>query len=315
MGSIVQINKNARGSCATDVLILIANYCGRAEHNGFGWKCNCPICHRHSLCITPGHKVPVLIQCWHCEACGINDGHTEQRSLFIDAGLLEPDQRAIKKLTKQEYEQYCANKREAAVGLWARLKPLTSDRAAANYLRARGLGSFIYYPALRYADQAFNSIAQAWRPILAARMFHVEHGICAVQETYLQRDGSDRDRELTPGRQTFGHAKGGAVWIGAPKPDEECVIAEGLETCLSAMLLFKLKCGAAILSPNLKEVALPSAARLIHIAADNDETGRGAAAHAACHWRVGGRRVRVSAPERENDDFNDVLMRREGIRQ
>lgn len=78
------------------------------------------------------------------------------------------------------------------------------------------------------------------------------------------------------------------------------------------MLLLNIGCGAAVLGPNLKGLVLPRCAQRIHIAADNDETGRGAANCAARIWRNLGLRVRVSVPEIEGEDFNDVWRRREG---
>jgi hypothetical protein len=111
-------------------------------------------------------------------------------------------------------------------------------------------------------------------------------------------------------RETEGVLKGGAVWINAPSPYEYMVVAEGLETCLSAMKLLNLRCGAAVLGPNLKGLVLPRSARRIHIAADNDETGRGAAKCAAELWRTKGLIVRVSMPDKEGEDFNDVLRAR-----
>src|SRR5215831_14485901 len=97
---------------STQVIRAIANYCGRADQNGNDWKCKCPICGRHSLSLTQGFKVPVLIRCWHCESNGINDGYSEQRARFIEAGLL-PDTRSLEKFTQKEYEEYQAERREA----------------------------------------------------------------------------------------------------------------------------------------------------------------------------------------------------------
>src|SRR5262245_41258686 len=71
------------GQTSTQVIAAIANYCGRADQNGSDWKCKCPICGRHSLSLTNGVKVPILIRCWHCESNGLNDGYTEQRKMFI----------------------------------------------------------------------------------------------------------------------------------------------------------------------------------------------------------------------------------------
>ena len=83
------------------------------------------------------------------------------------------------------------------------------------------------------------------------------------------------------------------------RPHEEFVVAEGLETTLSAMWLRKLRCGAAVLGPNLKGRVLPLVVRRIHIAADNDENGRGSVACAAKLWRE----RRLSVPDTEGKDL------------
>ena len=81
--------------------------------------------------------------------------------------------------------------------------------------------------------------------MLVSRVLHLHHGLSAVQLTPLLSDGSGRNKEFK--RMTHGIRKGGAVWINDPQPDEEIVVAEGLETLLSAMLLLKRHCGAAVL--------------------------------------------------------------------
>ena len=297
---------------STQVIRAIANYCGRADQNGGDWKCRCPICGRHSLSITHGVKVPILIRCWHCESKGLNDGYSEQRRIFIEAGLLEPALEYTR-LSAKEYQEYCAEKRAAASRLWDRLQPIRHGYEAANYLKARGLDSFVGHRALRCMGTRHPSGMPCL--VLAARLIHVNFGICAVQCTYLKWDGSDRDRELEPGRQTCGSMKGGAVWVGRPQLHEEVVVAEGLESCLSAMLLMNLKCGAAVCGPHMKDLVLPRNVRYAHIAADNDETGRGAAGCAAKLWRNRGLKVRVSVPDIVGEDFNDVWLRKMGRKQ
>jgi hypothetical protein len=279
----------------------IANACSRAERNGNSWKCNCPICGRHSLSISPGHKVSILIKCWHCEACGINDGYTEQRAHFVALGLLEPNNREPSHLDRARREEFNEERRAEAVQLWNHpwYEPITPERTAAKYLCARGLESFIGHTALKCCGL-----------IMMARVWHVQHGLSAVQYTHLNDKGDDRDRDRDDSRVTKGVRQGGAVWIGAPQPDEEFVVAEGLETCLSAMILLKCRCGAAVLGPNLCGLVLPSRAQLIHIAADNDETGIPAAQRAAKEWRAHGLRVRVSYPKTEGWDFNNQLLGR-----
>jgi hypothetical protein len=274
----------------------IALHCGRAEGHDNNWKCNCPVCGRHSLSVTP--KLRTLIFCHHCKACGINDGHNEQRVRLVEAGLIDPDERPPK-WDKEAAERYDAKERAKARAQWESpfVNAITPDRTAGKYLRARGLETFIGQPALRTNGSE-----------LISRVWHVQHGLSAVQYTLLLMDGSDRDRSVK--RRTIGPRSGGAVWIEAPCPDEEFVVAEGLETCLSAMLILKCRCGAAVLGPNLAGLILPPTARKIHIAADNDETGIPAAQHAQDVWVGRGLCVRISHPATEGWDFNNELLGR-----
>jgi hypothetical protein len=277
-------------------LIAIAQHCGRPDGHGNVWKCNCPICGRHSLSVTP--KLNFLVFCHHCKACGINDGHTEQREHLINAGLIDPDERPPK-WDKEAQERCDAKRRDEARALWNSpfVEQITPESTAGRYLTARGLSAFIGHPALRCL------VGQ-----LLARVWHVQHGLSAVQRTFLLEDGSDRDRSEK--RRTHGSRSGGAVWIDAPGPDEEFVVAEGLETCLSAMLILNCRCGAAVLGPNLNGLVLPSHAHRVHIAADNDETGIPAARHAQAVWSSRGIEVRVSHPATEGWDFNNELLGR-----
>jgi hypothetical protein len=142
---------------------------------------------------------------------------------------------------------------------------------------------------------------------MMARVWHVQYGLSAVQYTPLNWEGDGRDRDKD--RTSKGVLKGGAVWIGAPQPDEKFVVAEGLETCLSAMLLLNIRCGAAVLGPNFKGLVLPRNGHP-HIAADNHETGIPAAQCAAELWRARGLQVRISYPQTNGWDFNNELLGR-----
>src|SRR5215468_8614218 len=131
---------------SAQVIAAIANYCGRADRNGNNWKCKCPVCGRHSLSLTP--RLFKLVYCHHCASNGINDGYSEQRKIFVGAGLLEPA-REYKRLSAEEYEEYCTEKRAAAQQLWDLCDPIQQNDGAAKYLEARGIGSFVGHRALR----------------------------------------------------------------------------------------------------------------------------------------------------------------------
>jgi hypothetical protein len=295
---------------SADTPRAIANYCGRPERNGKGWKANCPICGRHSLCVTP--KLEIIVYCFHCVSIGLNNGHTPHCELFVEKGLLDPGVLKIK-LDREKLEKQNAERRAEAEAIWESdfRKPLTPDCLAGKYLRARGLESFIGHPALSYFAGAFfkrpSDRCTRYLPrALMSRVVHAHHGVSAVQWTFLLDDGSDRNRELK--RRTEGVLAGGGVWIGSPNPDEWMGVAEGLETLLSAMKLLGLKCGAAVLGSNLKGLELPPTARRVHICADNDDRGRPVADAAYKFWRAEGRHVRVSMPSTEGWDFNNELL-------
>ena len=216
-------NRRAQGDYSPSA---IADHCGRAERNGSDWKCNCPICGRHSLSVTFGHKLSILIKCWHCEACSINDGYTEQRDYLIERGLLEPSNRDASRFDREKYEKWNAKRRAEAVRLWNEdfIKPLSGNDCASQYLRSRGLELFIGHPALRCFS--FQLLARVW---------HVQHGLSAIQWTWPEWDWVKPECKKcyvtgkAEKRETRGVLKGGAVWLGKPQPDEEFIVGEGLE--------------------------------------------------------------------------------------
>ena len=139
----------------------------------------------------------------------------------------------------------------------------------------------------------------------------MQHGLSAIQRTFLLWDGSDRDR--SEHRTTVGVLRGGGVWIGAPSAEDWVVVGEGLETVLSAMLLMEQRCGVAVLGSHFKDLVLPTATRKILVAVDNDETGRETSAYAVKQWRQRGLFVRTAIPNSAGEDFNDVLRQLLGL--
>lgn len=117
---------------------------------------------------------------------------------------------------------------------------------------------------------------------------------------------------------SLGAVAGGAIrlWRGASgKPlrdaaeDEEIVIGEGIETCLSiAIACPELRVLAAVSLANLGRVALPPQISRVILAADNDgaEPPRRALQRAVEQHMDAGRTVRV-ARSPIGKDFNDAL--------
>jgi hypothetical protein len=139
--------------------------------------------------------------------------------------------------------------------------------------------------------------------------------------TYLELDGRKLDRPGLKSRLFAAGSRvaGGGVWFGELQPDEPCVIGEGIETTLSAMIIFGAGAGIATLAANfLPAVRLPDPVQTIIIAADHDgpksdNIGYRKACYAAARWRAEGRKVTLMRPHDPGVDFNDILKRRRGV--
>jgi hypothetical protein len=133
-----------------------------------------------------------------------------------------------------------------------------------------------------------------------------------VHQTFLRPDGLGKAEVERPRLFPKGVAPCGGVWFGCIDPDRELVVAEGIETALSAMRLLGADDGCAALSARgVRELVLPDAAKFVVIFADRDLKGQGleAAYAVRLRWAVEGRAVRVFAPGVPGD-ANDILMRR-----
>jgi hypothetical protein len=162
-------------------------------------------------------------------------------------------------------------------------------------------------------------------PAMGATVIGWQHDVVPVpigaSFTFLEDDGRKLDRPGLLARlfAKGGHHIGGGVWFGTAQPDETFVVGEGIETTLSAMILFEARAGVATLAANyLPAVVLPDAAQTILIAADHDgpesnNIGFRKAAYAAALWRKEGRIVALKRPSAPKTDFNDILRKRRGI--
>ena len=162
--------------------------------------------------------------------------------------------------------------------------------------------------------------------VLLGRVWHVHKGFLGVHVTRIEALGYARDE-----RQTIGACRGGGVWFGTVTPDSKLVAGEGIETVLSAMVLWGIKAGVATLGTSgLRSLVLPEAARDVVIAADNDApaykdrrklpNGMDAAKAARRLWLDEDPSVdveiRLAPPPRlgeDKRDWNDVLMELENV--
>ena len=129
--------------------------------------------------------------------------------------------------------------------------------------------------------------------------------------SYLSADGSskagiDPARRIAAGKIPDGSAV--RLW------DARTVmgVAEGIETAMSAAIIFKMPVWACLSANMLSKFQPPPEAEEIAIFGDNDSSYAGQAAAYRLAQRIVGmqKKAMVFIPDREGTDWNDVLMER-----
>jgi hypothetical protein len=199
---------------------------------------------------------------------------------------------------------------------WREASLFLQDTPLDRYLRQRGIVlTDEEARSLRFSPRLWHWVTKTTWPAMVARVSFASGADLGVHQTFLKPDGSgkaplgERARLFAAG----GRAVGGGVWFGSADPTREFIVAEGVETTLSAMRIFNARAGCAALSElGVRRLVLSPEARRVRIFADHDEGGQGLAAarEAWRRWRNEGREVAVSIAGRVGEDANDVLKRR-----
>lgn len=210
-----------------------------------------------------------------------------------------------------------AEKREELIAMWGRGQPLTPDDAAGRYLSSRGLSHLS--PELRFApDERYTEAGQkaAWFPAMLAKVKPSDAAIvkgekAALHRTYLAKDGGKA--QVSSPRKMLGNMPTGAA-VRLMEHSNILGIAEGIETALSASILFGVPCWAALNSGLLQEWVAPPGVDTVLIFGDNDPkfAGQSAAftlAHRLACRPIDAPHVSVHIPPAAGTDWNDVLLR------
>jgi putative DNA primase/helicase len=234
---------------------------------------------------------------WICSHCGAGDGialvmkingldfKTAADRIEAVAGDVEP--RAAK--PKADVKQQIRTMRET----WAAAKPIGS--AVKQYLRSRGI-----------AIEAITDLRESARHEMLAVVRDVHGNGCQVHRTLLTADGKkadvERPRLFMPGPIP----KGAAVRL--MPCDATLGIAEGIETAMSAAMMFDMPCWAALNTSLLKAWEPPTGVSSVVVFGDNDVNCAGqAAAYELARRLAPFVSVRVEIPSQSGADWNDVL--------
>lgn len=208
-----------------------------------------------------------------------------------------------KRPSLENRRDFAVDYHEYALTLWKSAQP-PQGSLVETYLTTRGISCELpqtvrFHPSLRHP-------AGRYWPVMIAL---VQDGISglprAIHRTFLAEAGTGK-APVPQSKLMLGPCAGGAVRLA--EPGETLLVGEGIETCLSAMLVTGLPTWAALSTSGLRKLLLPATARDIVVLADGDAPGEEAALYCARRWSSEGRRVRIArAPA--GLDFNDLLRR------
>lgn len=247
-----------------------------------------------------------------CSQCGAGDGFKllmqikgwdfKRVAEEIEAivGSVEPEHQ--KRQTRNEQDL-----RSAMNALWANGALIGPDDPVSRYLKGRAIRLSEYPASLRYVERCRYDSGD-WHPAMIAKVVAPDGKPTTIHRTYLDWSGkkitSGDPRKMMPGQI----AKGSAVRL-APVA-KSLGIAEGIETALSASIIWGVGCWAALNTTLLMQWQPPEGVEEVIVFADGDENYAGhAAAYALAHRLIAKHhlKARVEVPADPGMDWNDVL--------
>jgi putative DNA primase/helicase len=222
------------------------------------------------------------------------------RALGVDASSAHVSSEALRACERAGQRQANAIAR-MATDLWRAGAPLAGSLGA-RYFESRGIGA-PWPAALRFHPACPDGPFKRPALIAARTRLDASQQVGSIQRTFF--DGEAHKIA----RKSLGACKGGGVLLG--EIGEEALVAEGIETALSAAAMFKLPAIATLGTAFTAGLSIPERVRRVLIAADNDEPGLRAAHKLAARLRKEGRKVRIETPPVAYKDFNDVATGKE----
>lgn len=250
-----------------------------------------------------------------CNQCGAGDGF-ELLKRFKGWSFKEAAEEIDKIVGSVKPEAAPARKRSEdwlkriKNDLWQVGRFIGPSDPAGLYLAGRGIRLESYPPCLRFVEHCrYDDKPATHHPAMVARFVAPDGTPSTLHRTYLTMFGQKADvpepRLLMPG----GMAKGGAVRLAPTAP--VLGIAEGIETALSATLLFQIPCWSALNAHGLMTWEPPDEVREVVIFPDNDASFTGlAAAYNLANRLTVGRKMKVTLhiPPDTGSDWNDALQ-------
>ncbi len=196
----------------------------------------------------------------------------------------------------------------AALAIWNEAAP-AQGTIVEEYLAARGCNltaDIVAADALRFHSLCPFGADRV--PAMVALMRNVITGKPqGIHRTALKDDGSAK-REMPIGVQPksmLGPAKGAAVMLQSALP--RLGIAEGIETALSAMQMFKTPVWATLSSGSMAIFPVLPGIKRLTVFADHDRPGMAAAVTCCRRYSAAGIDAEIRYPVQPETDWNDFL--------
>jgi putative DNA primase/helicase len=248
---------------------------------------------------------------YFCNQCGAGDGFRLLQQFHgwdFPHAAREVDRVLASGLPKTVFIKRGLIKRQDVAQLWTEARQIKRGDPVDQYLRSRDISPDDLQVVVPYWAKGLRFSARMWhapsRKFITCMlgMFRDADGeIGTLHRTYLA--------DVEPRRMFLPCAipRGGAIRLGEAR--ETMGVAEGIETALSAGLLFKMSVWATTSERLLREWSPPPDVKHVVVFGDNDKNyvGHYAAYHLACRLAMRGYRVDVQIPDVKGWDWNDVL--------
>lgn len=165
---------------------------------------------------------------------------------------------------------------------------LTKGDPVSKYLASRHLvrsAALLYHPALNYYE---NGKRAGKFPAMVARVTNPSGEIVMLHLTYLDREGGKADVSQ-PKKFTGAAGDTAGSYIQLTKVYERIGIAEGIETALAVMKLYRMPCWASGTADLMEKFRPPQGVEMVTVFADHDANYRG---HAAA-YRLANRIIEI----------------------
>lgn len=193
---------------------------------------------------------------------------------------------------------------------WKRANPVpvTPGDPVDLYLRNRGVAITAIPSDVRFVAQCRHSESRTSHPAMLALVRDPAGEVRALHRTFLTIDG--RKADVDPVRMVMGSLPSGCA-VRLTNTGPIMGVAEGIETALSASILFGVPTWAALNDNRLAAWSPPEGVREVVVFADNDENFAGQRAAHQLRERLGSKfSVKIELPTTAGSDWNDELRER-----